>query len=83
MFDNVQLGYAQQTGSADGADEPPQERALSGVSFRVEPGTVTALVGPSGAGKTTVARLIPRFWDVLEARSASAAWMCAHFLPRC
>ncbi|MCM5602391.1 ABC transporter ATP-binding protein [Xanthomonas hortorum] len=66
VFDNVSFGYAQQTGSADGADEPPQERALSGVSFRVEPGTVTALVGPSGAGKTTVARLIPRFWDVLE-----------------
>lgn len=38
--------------------------ALEAVSFRVAPGSVTALVGPSGAGKTTVARLIPRFWDV-------------------
>lgn len=37
---------------------------LQGVSFAAEPGSVTALVGPSGAGKTTVARLIPRFWDV-------------------
>ena len=37
---------------------------LAQVSFCAEPGTVTALVGPSGAGKTTVARLIPRFWDV-------------------
>lgn len=37
---------------------------LQGVSFEVPQGTVTALVGPSGAGKTTVARLIPRFWDV-------------------
>ena len=36
---------------------------LSGVSFRAEPGTVTALVGPSGAGKTTVALLAARFWD--------------------
>lgn len=40
------------------------EPALRDVSFCVAPGTVTALVGPSGAGKTTVARLIPRFWDV-------------------
>lgn len=38
--------------------------ALQDVSFEVPEGTVTALVGPSGAGKTTVARLIPRFWDV-------------------
>ncbi|THF64804.1 ABC transporter ATP-binding protein [Pseudothauera nasutitermitis] len=37
---------------------------LRDVSFEARPGSVTALVGPSGAGKTTVARLIPRFWDV-------------------
>lgn len=37
---------------------------LQGVSFEVPQSTVTALVGPSGAGKTTVARLISRFWDV-------------------
>lgn len=37
---------------------------LQGVSFEVPQGTVTALVGPSGAGKTTVAKLISRFWDV-------------------
>jgi ATP-binding cassette subfamily B protein IrtA len=42
--------------------------ALSEVSFVAEPGSVTALVGPSGAGKTTVARLIPRFWDVNAGR---------------
>ena len=40
------------------------EPALRDVSFDAPPGSVTALVGPSGAGKTTVARLIPRFWDV-------------------
>ena len=44
------------------------EPALSNVSFCAAPGTVTALVGPSGAGKTTVARLIPRFWDVNAGR---------------
>jgi ATP-binding cassette subfamily B protein len=36
---------------------------LRDVSFEAPRGSVTALVGPSGAGKTTVARLIPRFWD--------------------
>ncbi|MEM7064841.1 MAG: ABC transporter ATP-binding protein [Cyanobacteria bacterium P01_B01_bin.77] len=38
--------------------------ALENVSLTMAAGTVTALVGPSGAGKTTLARLIPRFWDV-------------------
>ncbi|MDS1272393.1 ABC transporter ATP-binding protein [Lipingzhangella sp. LS1_29] len=38
--------------------------ALHGVSFRADPGTVTALVGPSGAGKSTVAQLVCRFFDV-------------------
>lgn len=37
---------------------------LHGVSLRAEPGTVTAVVGASGSGKSTVTRLIPRFWDV-------------------
>ncbi|TCK25714.1 ABC transporter ATP-binding protein [Pseudonocardia endophytica] len=37
---------------------------LHGVSFTARTGQVTALVGPSGAGKTTIARLIPRFADV-------------------
>ena len=37
--------------------------ALSGVSFTVPPGATVALVGPSGAGKTTIASLLLRFWD--------------------
>ena len=51
-FDHVTFTYP-------GADRP----ALSDVSFTVRPGQVTALVGPSGGGKTTAASLIPRFWD--------------------
>jgi subfamily B ATP-binding cassette protein MsbA len=42
--------------------------ALDRVSFTIAPGEVVALVGPSGAGKTTVATLLPRFWDVTAGR---------------
>ncbi|MEM8986979.1 MAG: ABC transporter ATP-binding protein [Pseudomonadota bacterium] len=43
-----------------------EDNALTDVSIKMEAGTVTALVGASGAGKSTVAQLIPRFWDVDE-----------------
>ena len=50
-FDHVSFSY-----TADSS-------ALSDVSVRIEPGQVAALVGPSGAGKTTIASLVPRFYD--------------------
>ncbi len=41
----------------------PGHPVFDGLSLRIEQGTTVALVGGSGAGKTTLARLIPRFWD--------------------
>ncbi|MBA0169187.1 ABC transporter ATP-binding protein [Pectobacterium sp. CFBP8739] len=49
-------------------DQHASDWVLEDVSFQVPVGSVTALVGASGAGKTTVARLIPRFWDVTAGR---------------
>nr|WP_189339474.1 ABC transporter ATP-binding protein [Pectobacterium peruviense] len=49
-------------------DRLASDWVLEDVSFQVPAGSVTALVGASGAGKTTVARLIPRFWDVTAGR---------------
>jgi ATP-binding cassette, subfamily B, bacterial MsbA len=47
---------------------PDLPEVLSDVTLTIAPGEVVALVGPSGAGKTTVASLIPRFWDVTGGR---------------
>ena len=40
------------------------EKALENVSFSAKQGQITAIVGPSGGGKSTIANLISRFWDV-------------------
>ncbi len=57
---NAAVSFHHVTFTYPGAKRP----ALDDVTFSVRPGQVTALVGPSGGGKTTAACLIPRFWDV-------------------
>jgi len=47
-------------------DTAPSREVLHGVNFRVEPGGLTALVGPSGAGKTTITQLVSRLYDVSD-----------------
>lgn len=44
-------------------DKRPQKTVLHDISFRIAPGQLVALVGPSGAGKTTITHLVPRLYD--------------------
>lgn len=53
-FDHVSFSY-------DG-----EKNAITDVNLKVDPGQIIAIVGPSGAGKTTIANLLPRFYDVTE-----------------
>ena len=57
VFENVSFRYP-------GAEEP----AISKVSFETGPGEVTAIIGGTGSGKTTLINMIPRFYDVSEGR---------------
>jgi len=54
-----------ETPGTPGGDEP-SEWILRDVSLRVEPGETVALVGPSGAGKTTIAMLVPRIYEATQ-----------------
>ena len=67
-FDSVRVsstGRQGGDGTPNGQGESRQW-VLDGISLRVEPGQLAALVGPSGAGKTTIAALVPRLYDVTE-----------------
>ena len=58
VFDHVSFSYE--------AEADVVVKALDNVSFHARQGEVTAIVGPSGGGKSTIANLISRFWDVTE-----------------
>lgn len=57
-FDCVTFAYA----------DAPDTKVLRDVSFEIRPGETIALVGPTGAGKTTIVNLISRFYDATEGR---------------
>jgi len=54
-FNNVSFSY----------NDGEQDNTIENINFKARQGQITALVGPSGGGKTTIASLIPRFYDVL------------------
>jgi ATP-binding cassette subfamily B protein len=60
VLDEVSFSY----GGSEQEPDAPRVTALDDVSLAVEPGQLAALVGPSGAGKTTISYLIPRLYDV-------------------
>lgn len=55
VYENVSFGYT-------------EKEVLKNVSFSIKKGEMTALVGPSGGGKSTIASLLARFWDVKSGR---------------
>ena len=62
------LSHEEQTGVDTLTNEDQKEKVLSDVSFVAKQGEVTALIGPSGGGKTTISRLAARFYDINQGK---------------
>lgn len=66
---HLRRGKAGETGEREAEIEPKDPSwALQGIEFSIEPGQLVALVGPSGAGKTTLTYMIPRLYDPTQGR---------------
>ena len=70
VFERVGLRYASADADADADAADAAGWALRDISFTARPGTVTAIVGRSGSGKTSLVRLVPRFYEPSEGRIA-------------
>ena len=68
VFDDVTFGYTQPTSSAGTRGPGDAADALSGISLAIPPGQTVALVGTTGAGKSTFAKLVARFYDPTQGR---------------
>ena len=68
VFDSVRVSRQRYHGNEGAPNQQPEMRqwTLDGVSFGIEPGQLAAFVGPSGAGKTSIAALVPRLYDATE-----------------
>jgi ATP-binding cassette, subfamily B, multidrug efflux pump len=67
-FEQVFFAYGREARLAATRDGRDESWTLRDINLVVEPGMKVALVGPTGAGKTTLVNLIPRFYDVSEGR---------------
>ena len=71
-YDTVSFSYNEQSSTGTGATahttDSSGEDTVSGISFTAKQGEITALVGHSGCGKSTIARLAARFWDASSGR---------------
>ena len=59
QFEDVAFSYT---------DQPDESQIISGITFKIGPGRTLGIVGPPGSGKSTIARLIPRFYDATAGR---------------
>jgi ABC-type transport system involved in Fe-S cluster assembly fused permease/ATPase subunit len=71
-FENVSFSYPGQ----------PKSKGLRGISFHVAPGTTTALVGHTGSGKTTISRLLFRFYEPREGSISIGGYDIRHYTQR-